>query len=92
MEEHLTSDLHFQWGLVFILYSPVSGRSTSQTFMYAGENDLCVCIIDKFNEYPAVMDTANVGNHHDARNTKNLKYFFLIRLTVTRVVIQSLRW
>lgn len=54
----------------------MSGRSTSQTFMYAGENDLCVCIIDKFNEYPAVMDTANVGNHHDARNTKNLKYFF----------------
>lgn len=59
--------------------------------MYAGENDLCVCIIDKFNEYPAIMDTANVGNHHDARNTKNLKYFFKIRLTVTRVVIQSLR-
>lgn len=55
MEEHLTSDLHFKWGLVLILYSTVSGRSTSQTFMYAGENELCDCIIDKFLEYPAIM-------------------------------------
>lgn len=57
MEEHLTSDLHFKWGLVLILYSTVSGRSTSQTFMYAGENELCDYII----EYPAIMGTANVG-------------------------------
>lgn len=39
----------------------MSGRSTSQTFMYAGENELCDCIIDKFLEYPAIMGTANVG-------------------------------
>lgn len=76
----------------------MSGRSTSQTFMYAGENELCDCIIDKFLEYPAIMGTANVGTlklfssrcaEYDVR--KNLKYFFQIRLTVTRVVIQSLR-
>lgn len=76
----------------------MSGRSTSQTFMYAGENELCDCIIDKFLEYPAIMGTANVGTlklfssrcaKYDVR--KNLKYFFQIRLTVTRVVIQSLR-
>lgn len=63
--------------------------------MYAGENELCDCIIDKFLEYPAIMGTANVGTlklfSSRCAEYEKFKVFFQIRLTVTRVVIQSLR-